>query len=172
MNHFPVPVKVTFNMRIKRPAGKTKAPQKLQSVLFSYYLIIPMIVMIAFSVFFYKYVSDILISRESNSLNTLNSSISDRLDSTITDLDYTSANINYAARRSNAFSEFFDHNTSSESLSNIADLAVAINGTDLKISTTSRAARSALECSTKMIQLICPSSPGWMTPKNSMAANS
>ena len=132
MNHFPVPVKVTFNMRIKRPAGKTKAPQKLQSVLFSYYLIIPMIVMIAFSVFFYKYVSDILISRESNSLNTLNSSISDRLDSTITDLDYTSANINYAARRSNAFSEFFDHNTSSESLSNIADLAVAINGTDLK----------------------------------------
>ena len=125
-------MKVTLNMRIERSSDKTKAPKKLQSVLFSYYLIIPIIVMITFSVFFYRYVSNILIAREENSLRTLNTSISDRIDATITDLDYTSANINYAIRRSDILTDSFNIDVSRVNIDTLADLTVAINGTDLK----------------------------------------
>ncbi len=104
----------------------------LQHRLFFAYISMPAFFLIAFAIFFYYYVSDILITNERTALSTLNTSFVEQVDAAINDLDTTSANINYSSLMRDKLDASFNLNISETNLPELADLFVTINGTDLK----------------------------------------
>lgn len=104
----------------------------LQHRLFWAYVSMPAIFLILFALFFYQYVSGILISNEKAALATLNSSFAEQVDAAIHDLDTTSANINYSSLMQDKLDSAFNLDISETNLPELADLFVTINGTDLK----------------------------------------
>ncbi len=98
---------------------------KLQRQLFKYYLLMPILILSAFSVFFYTYVSKILINREVNSLQTLGDTLVSGISRNLNDLDQISSNINYFNRKM----EFFDQTDSADILS---EYIISLNGTVMK----------------------------------------
>ncbi len=73
-------------------------PRKMQEQVFRHTLIIPLLILVLFSALFYFYVSQILIDREHVSLLNLNDSRLNQVEANLRELDYVTANINYANR--------------------------------------------------------------------------
>ncbi len=104
----------------------------LQTRLFRAYLTVIGIVLVFFSLFFFLFVSSLLISNEEEALMTLNSSVMDQVDSVIRDLDVTSANINYSSLMSDNLDSSFNLMLTDSGLTRLAALFVTINGSDIK----------------------------------------
>ncbi len=102
-----------------------KRPQKLQHKLFKYYLLMPLLILTAFSIFFYTYVSRILINREVNSLQTLEDTIVSGVNRNLNDLDQISSNINYFNRK-------MDFLEKSDSANVLSEYVISLNGTVMK----------------------------------------
>lgn len=113
--------------------NRKRRPKKLQTKLFAYYLIIPCLILVAFSVFFYTYVSGKLINKEIDSLSTVNDSFASQVDGSLKDLDFVSANINYNILKSGQLSgSEYEGDISRSTLADLTELFTTINGTDLK----------------------------------------
>ena len=106
--------------------------RKLQSKLFSYYLLIPCLVLICYAIFFYSYVSSILLEKEQNSLKALNVSFEDQVEASLKDLDFVSANINYSMRKNDIPAAGDSLDISKQDLNALAELFMTVNGTDVK----------------------------------------
>ncbi|MFV0465236.1 MAG: sensor histidine kinase [Lachnospiraceae bacterium] len=111
---------------------KQKKHVKLQHRLLYGYLILAGCILVLFAGFFYKYVSEILIENEMDSLNSLNDSFQISIDAVIKDLDDTSANINYSSLMANKLNSAFDLNLTQSLTKDVADLFVTINGSNIK----------------------------------------
>lgn len=105
---------------------------KFQRALFFTYILISSLVLMIFAIFFYQYMSKLLIERELSSLSTLNASFVSQTDAVIKDIDLTSANINYSSLMQNKLNEDYELDLSYDVLSELADLFVTINGSDIK----------------------------------------
>ncbi len=105
----------------------------LQTKLFFYYVGLVVLILLAFSIFFYKYVSKQLITRGVDSLTTLNSSFQNQIDSVIHDMDNVTININYSSLVKDKLDSSFNLNISRNNLKSMADLFVTINGADTKV---------------------------------------
>lgn len=105
---------------------------KFQRALFFTYILISFLVLMIFAIFFYQYMSKLLIERELSSLSALNASFASQTDAVIKDIDLTSANINYSSLMQSRLDEDYELDPSYDSLSELADLFVTINGSDIK----------------------------------------
>lgn len=105
----------------------------LQTKLFFAYFGLIVLILLSFSIFFYKYVSKQLISRELNSLSTLNTSMADQIDSVIKDMDAVSINIDYSSLVKEKLNSSFNLDISRDTLRSLASLFVTINGVDTKV---------------------------------------
>lgn len=105
---------------------------RFQKALFFTYVLISFLVLAIFAVFFYRYMSKHLIERELSSLSALNASFATQTDAVIKDIDITSANINYSSLMQSKLDEDYELDPSYDSLSELADLFVTINGSDIK----------------------------------------
>ncbi|WP_130838391.1 cache domain-containing sensor histidine kinase [Lachnoclostridium sp. Marseille-P6806] len=112
-------------------AGK-KAPRKLQSKLFGYYLIVPCVLLAVFTAFFWYLASTVLLRQARQSLTTLNSSFREQVDSALSDLDYVSATINYVNIRKEVPDEALRDGLSPASLPVLSNLYATINSTTLR----------------------------------------
>lgn len=90
------------------------------------------IILFAFAMFFYFFVSDILVTRQIQSMDTLNSSIQEQVDDSIRDLDIVSVNINYSNMSKHVLNQTFDLDISDNMLKEMTDLFLSISGTELK----------------------------------------
>ncbi|SCP99311.1 sensor histidine kinase [Anaerobium acetethylicum] len=106
---------------------------KLQTKLFLAYVGLAVLILSAFSVFFYKFVSKQLISQEIDSITTLNASFEDQVDSVVRDMDTVSININYSSLVKDKLGSSFNLDISKDTLDNMASLFVTINGADVKV---------------------------------------
>ena len=109
-----------------------KGPQKLQKKLFSYFLFVPTIVLIVFTVFFYLYTSGILISREQSTLKTLVDTTQSQVDARLKDLNSVSSNINYYNRKTAFLPEQLTEDLNTPSGKNIVNQLQTLNGLDVK----------------------------------------
>ena len=105
----------------------------LQTKLFFAYFGLVVLILLSFSIFFYKYVSKQLITRELNSLSTLNTSRADQIDSVIKDMDAVSINIDYSSVVKEKLNSSFNLDISRDTLRSLASLFVTINGVDTKV---------------------------------------
>lgn len=105
---------------------------KFQRALFFTYILISFLVLMIFAVFFYQYMAKHLMEKELSSLSALNSSFAAQTDAVIRDIDITSANINYSSLMQSKLDEHYSLDLSYDSLSELADLFVTINGSDIK----------------------------------------
>ncbi len=110
---------------------------KLQSKLFLAYAGLIVLVLLAFSIFFFRYVSNQLITRGTDSLTTLNSSFEDQIDGVIKDMDAVSININYSSLVKDKLKSSLNLDISTDisrnSLNDLSSLFVTINGVDTKV---------------------------------------
>ena len=90
------------------------------------------IILFAFAIFFYFFVSDILVTRQIQSMDTLNSSFQEQVDDSIRDLDIVSVNINYSNMSKHVLNQTFDLDISDNMLKEMTDLFLSISGTELK----------------------------------------
>ena len=104
---------------------------KLQTHIFFTYFYMAMIIVLLFSVFFYRYTSAILIERETKNLQELNGSFLSQTDSEIRDLDNVSINISYSSLIKEQLSELVDISAASDEFRNLSTLFMSINGTNL-----------------------------------------
>ncbi len=107
-------------------------PIKFQKALFFTYVLISSLVLLTFAIFFYRYVSRLLTQKELSSLSALNSSFVAQTDAVIRDIDTTSANISYSSLMQSKLDEHYGMDFSYDNLTELADLFVTINGTDIK----------------------------------------
>lgn len=105
---------------------------KFQRALFFTYILISFLVLMIFAVFFYQYMAKHLMEKELSSLSALNSSFAAQTDAVIRDIDITSANINYSSLMQSKLDEHYSLDLSYDSLTELADLFVTINGSDIK----------------------------------------
>ncbi len=104
---------------------KDKKPQKLQFKLFSYYMIIPVLVLIILGSFCYYYISNLLITRESTALNTTSSAMQKSVAEQLQGLDEVSANLNYFNRKVGFFNSSEDLYL--DSSNSLVDMVMAMN---------------------------------------------
>lgn len=114
----------------KNSKSNVKKPQKLQKKLFLYFLILPVTILAFFAVFFYNYISRILIQREKTSLAAVNETMENDVESILSDLDNISVEINYYNRKQN----FFEDEGDLVLLSNpdLTESIITLNGTKMK----------------------------------------
>lgn len=105
----------------------------LQTKLFFYYVGLVVLLLLAFSIFFYRYVSKQLVARGVDSLTTLNASFQNQIDSVIHDMDNVSININYSNLVKDKLDSSFNLDISRNNLKSMAELFVTINGADTKV---------------------------------------
>ncbi|MDO4275438.1 MAG: histidine kinase [Eubacteriales bacterium] len=105
---------------------------KLQTKLFLAYLCLACLILFSFAVFFYVFVSRQLVDSQIQAMNTLNSSFQNQVDSSLRDLDTVSVNINYSNMSKNILDKSFELNISDNMLTEMADLFIAMSGTELK----------------------------------------
>lgn len=110
-----------------------KKPLKLQKRFFIAYLLLSFTIVCSFSVFFYNYISNILIERETNSLLDRTLTLSQQTDKTIYDMDTVSINIEYSNLVKDKLDESFEMSSASDDFLSLSQLFVAINGTDNRI---------------------------------------
>lgn len=111
---------------------KTRRPLQLQTKLFLAYFLSSETILIAFAIFFYWYVSPMLINNEMDQLEALNTSFMEQVESNLQDLDTVSTNINYSSLMKDKLDSAFNLKIDRATLPGLADLFVTINGTDLK----------------------------------------
>jgi len=70
---------------------------KLQTKLFLAYVGLAIVILLTFSIFFYKYVSNQLIKQEIDNLTQQNTYFLEQTDAIINDMDTVSININYSS---------------------------------------------------------------------------
>lgn len=104
---------------------------KLQTHFFLTYFFMAMVVVLLYSVFFYRYTSEILIERETKNLQELNSSFLSQTDGELRELDNVSINIAYSSRIKQQLSELMDISAASDEFRNLTTLFMSINGTNL-----------------------------------------
>ncbi len=106
----------------------------IQIQFFLTYLCISIMVIGLFSSFFYRYISDILIERETASFHTIASSFMTQTDNELRTMDKVSINISYSNLVKDAINDYFNfvaptHND----FSSLIGLFVAINGADYEV---------------------------------------
>jgi two-component system, sensor histidine kinase YesM len=106
---------------------------KLQTKLFLVYVGLAILILLTFSIFFYKYVSAQLIEQKINSMNSQNSYFQEQVDAIINDMDTVSVNINYSSLVKDKLDSSFNLNISRNTLDSLASLFVTINGADIKV---------------------------------------
>lgn len=111
-------------------SNKFKA-YKLQTKLFTAYLALACLILFAFAVFFYFYVSDQIRSSQLEAMETLNSNFQTQVDSALKDLDSVSVNINYSNISKTILDEEYSLNISDRMLRDMSDLFITVSGTDL-----------------------------------------
>ncbi|NLW10880.1 MAG: histidine kinase [Clostridiaceae bacterium] len=105
----------------------------LQSGLFKSYLLLAMAVLFVFSIFFYQYTSNILIDRETENMTSQLSYLQVQTDQSVKTLDDLSINIGYSNLIMSNLEEYFSENQPDLSQTKrLADLFVAINGTQVQ----------------------------------------
>ncbi|MDD3140991.1 MAG: histidine kinase [Lachnospiraceae bacterium] len=109
-----------------------KKPTKLQNRFFITYLAMAGSVLLLFSVFFYKYVSNILIEQETKSLTDLTSSFMEQTDNIVKDMDSVSINLNYSSAIKSLLGKK-DLDLSASLVPEFTDLCVTINGAENKV---------------------------------------
>lgn len=107
-------------------------PIKLQNRFFFTYLALAGFVLLLFSVFFYKYVSNILIKQETKSITDLTSSFMNQTDSVVKDMDSVSININYSSPIKSLLGTK-ELTLSAAAVPEFANLCVTINGAENKV---------------------------------------
>ena len=115
----------------KKPQRK---PRKLQNKLFLYILLPPLIVVAIFALFFLRYNSNILISREQNVLQTLNFTLMNETEQQIKDMDTVSSNMNFYNRKTSFLPSVLDFSVVSDEGQAFLDVVQMTNGLDLKAS--------------------------------------
>ena len=111
---------------------RKKGKAKLQTRFFIAYLAVAGLILLVFSVFFYRYVSKILINQETESLTELTASFKSQCDDVIDEMDSASINLNYSSGIANLLGSQ-DLDLSKVSLSAFTDLCVTINGVENKV---------------------------------------
>lgn len=106
---------------------------KLQTQFYLAYLGIIVLFLCVFSVFFYIFVSNQLISEGLYNLYNTNVSLKDSVEARVEDMDTVSININYSSIVQNTLSYNFNLEQSADSYKALADLFVMINGTDSRV---------------------------------------
>ncbi len=106
---------------------------KLQTKLFLAYVGLAILILLTFSIFFYKYVSNQLIKQEINNLTQQNSYFMEQTDTIINDMDTVSININYSSLVKDKLDSSFNLDISRNTLDSLASLFVTINGADIKV---------------------------------------
>ena len=116
-------------------AGKrhksARKPRKLQTKLFLYILLPPLLVLAFFVLFFLRYTSNILISREQNVLQTLNSTLMNETEKQLKDMDMVSSNINFYNRKTKFMPAVLDFSVTSDEGHTFLDIVQMSNGLDL-----------------------------------------
>lgn len=106
---------------------------KLQTKLFLAYVGLAIIILLTFSIFFYKYVSNQLIKQEIDNLTQQNTYFMEQTDAIINDMDTVSININYSSLVKDKLDSSFNLDISRNTLDSLASLFVTINGADVKV---------------------------------------
>lgn len=105
---------------------------RLQTRFFFAFLSMSGLIILVFSIFFYQYVSKILIARETTALSDLNSSFLTQCDSAVGDMDAVSIDFHYSAGISNLLGTK-ELNLTTISLKDFTELCVTINGVQRKV---------------------------------------
>ena len=105
--------------------------RKLQIRFFLAYLTIALLVTGAFSIFFYRYTSQILIRRETKALADLNTSFISAIDQILSDMNTVSVNICYSDQVIGSLDT--NLTDSYASFRSLIDTLVSINGIDVKV---------------------------------------
>ena len=108
-----------------------RRPRKLQTKLFLYILLPPLLVLIFFALFFLQYNSNILISREQNMLQTLNSTLMNETEKQLKDMDMVSSDINFYNRKTKFIPSVLDFSVTSDEGHAFLDVVQMSNGLDL-----------------------------------------
>lgn len=106
---------------------------KLQTKLFLAYVGLAIVILLTFSIFFYKYVSNQLIKQEIDNLTQQNTYFLEQTDTIINDMDTVSININYSSLVKDKLDSSFNLDISRNTLDSLASLFVTINGADVKV---------------------------------------
>jgi len=106
---------------------------KLQTKVFITYLIMIFLVSGAFSVFFYRYTSEILIERERKSAQDLNDTFIASTDQILKDMDTVCINIGYSNLIRDVFDDSSGLKVASKEFNDLSYLLTSINGADLKV---------------------------------------
>lgn len=112
---------------------KQKKVPSLQTQLYAAYLGIILLILTAFGIFFYSFVSRELISEEVDTLYNDNLSLKDSVENSVQDMDTVSININYSSIVKNKLSNDFNLRQNKDTYKNLSDLFVMINGTDSRV---------------------------------------
>lgn len=126
-------MKKKFNIRYKKLDIQFKKIN-IQMQFFLTYITIAVIVITIFSVFFYTYVSQILIERETSNLVTISESFMEQTDAALHTMDDVSLNIGYSNLVIAQLNEYFKKNSLAMSdMSDLVSLFVALNGVDYRV---------------------------------------
>ena len=118
----------------KKQPKTARKPRKLQDKLFLYILLPPLIVLAIFALFFLRYNSNILISREQNVLQTLNTTLMRETENHLRDMDTVSSNMNFYNRKTNFMPAVLDFSVTSNEGQIFLDIIQMTNGLDLNAS--------------------------------------
>ena len=107
---------------------------KLQTRFFISYVLLALVIVSVFSVFFYEYTSRLLIERETQNIISLTSTFQSQTDNAIKTMDTVSINIGYSNLIMSNIEKYFNtENVTWADKSSLAQLFVAINGTDTQV---------------------------------------
>jgi len=107
---------------------------KLQTRYFFSYVLLALAIVGVFSAFFFQYTSNVLIERETQNIVNLTSTFQTQTDEALKTMDTVSINIGYSNLIMSNIEEYFSEETDRLSNANsLAQLFVAINGTDTRV---------------------------------------
>lgn len=115
--------------------SRPRKPAKLQNLFFITFLLVSGLILLVFALFFYRYVTNILIEQETTSLINLTASFQAQTEDAVNDMDSMSINVDY----SRAIDSLLGSNRldlSQVSISEFANLCTTINGVEQKVEQT------------------------------------
>jgi|GEM_PF-6331416 len=111
-----------------------KRKLNIQTQIFLSYLCIAVMLVGIFSFVLYRYVSNILIQRETNTFLSTASTLLDQTDNEIKVMDRVSVNMTYSNLAKDRISEYFNlEHANTYDFSSLVELFVAINGSDYHV---------------------------------------
>ena len=114
---------------------RNRKPAKLQNLFFITFLLVSGLILLVFALFFYRYVSGILIEQETAALINLTDSFQAQTDDVVNDMDSMSINVDYSRAIDNLLGSN-RLNLSQVSITAFADLCTTINGVEQKVDQT------------------------------------